>query len=393
MTHPERNRIEETLVGEKTSRQLRYAPRSLEERSRSATAAVPFTNAPPCRQRDWRFSRRAPMTVLYSVVGLVVLIAAIVDLLWTTLWVDGGAGPLSSRLSKWVWGLLRTVSRRHSRGLSLAGPIILVLTLGMWIGLLWAGWTFIFAGGEVTLIDTRNGGPASWTGRLYYVAYTMFTDGNGDFTPNGSLWQIASSFTTASGMLFATLGVSYILSVLGAVADKRSFANSVTGLGMRSEEFLQSGWDGDDFHDFDLVLNTLSADLNHLGEQHKSYPILHYYHSEGAEEASPMAVAILSEALTILHYGVPDEKGPNGAIVETAQSSTKDYLETLDNAFIEPAEQAPPAPDLDRLRETDVPTISDEEFADALDTMDESRRKLLAAVEADAWYWPSENGE
>lgn len=333
------------------------------------------------------------MTRLYAAVGIVLLVAVVVDLFWTTLWVDGGAGPLSSRLSKGTWKLLRTVSESHSRGLSLAGPIILVLTLGMWIGLLWAGWTFVFAGGESALVDTHDSDPVTWAGRLYYVAYTMFTDGNGDFAPNGGLWQIASSFTTATGMLFATLGVSYILSVLGAVADKRAFANSVTGLGMRSEVFLRSGWDGDDFDDLDLLLEALSADLNHLAEQHKSYPILHYYHSEGEEEASPMAVAILAEALTILHFGVPDERCPNGAVVESARSSTQDYLETLDNAFIEPAERAPPAPDLERLRERDVPTVSDEEFGEALDDIDESRRKLLAAVEADAWYWPSERDE
>lgn len=330
------------------------------------------------------------MNLLYFVFGGVLLVAAVVDILWTTLWVDGGAGPLSSRLSKQVWNLLRTVSSQHSRGLSLAGPLILVLTLGMWIGLLWIGWTFIFAGGESALMDTRDGGPVTWAGRLYYVAYTMFTDGNGDFTPNGGVWQIASSFTTASGMLFATLGVSYLLSVLGAVADKRSFANSVTGLGMRSEEFLRSGWNGDNFENFDDILDTLSSDLNQLAEQHKSYPILHYYHSEGEEEASPMAVAILSEALTILHFGIPDEKSPNNTLVESARSSTHDYLQTLDSAFIEPAEQAPPAPDLNRLHDADIPTVSDEEFAEALDDMDEARRRLLAAVEADAWYWPSE---
>ena len=191
----------------------------------------------------------------------------------------------------------------------------------------------------------------------------MFTDGNGDFTPSGDVWQIASSFTTASGMLFATLGVSYILSVLGAVADKRSFANSVTGLRMRSEEFLQSGWDGDDFHNFDLLLDTLSSELNQLAEQHKSYPIFHYYHSEGDEEASAIAVVILFEALTLLQFGVPDEEGPNSALVASARSSTQDYLETLNTAFIEPAEQVPPAPDLDRLHRAGIPTVSDKEFA------------------------------
>ncbi|SDQ78513.1 potassium channel family protein [Halopelagius longus] len=321
------------------------------------------------------------------------LLLVIVDLLWTTLWVDGGAGPLSSRLSKWVWRLLRRVGERHSRLLSLAGPLILTLTLATWVGLIWFGWTFVFAGGENALIDTRDGGPVDWTSRLYYVAYTMFTDGNGDFTPNGSVWQMASSFTTASGMLFVTMGVSYVLAVLGAVAEKRAFANSVTGIGQESEEFIRSSWNGEDFHDVDLMLDTVSSNLNQLSEQHKSYPILHYYHSEGEAEASAMAVAVLAESTTILAEGIPEEYGPNGTLIKSTRSSTKDYLQTLDNAFIEPAGETPPPPDLDRLRRAGIPTVSDAEFAEALEEMNESRRKLLGAVEADAWYWPSRRSE
>lgn len=333
------------------------------------------------------------MNLPYLVLGGVLLVGAFVDILWTTLWVDGGAGPLSSRLSTGVWRGLRTVSRGRSRALSLAGPIILVLTLSMWVGLIWAGWTFIFAGGGNTLIDTREGGPVSWTGRAWYVAYTMFTDGNGDFTPNGGIWQMASSFTTASGMLFVTLGVSYILSILGAVAEKRAFAKSVTGLGDRSEAFLRTGWNGEEFRDLDLPLNTLSSNLGLLAEQHKSYPILHYYHSEEPTDSAAMAVVILDEALTLFKFGVPDDKQPNSALVETARSSTQDYLQTLNAAFIQPADEAPPPPDLDRLRDEGIPTASDEEFEDALDELDERRRKLLATVEADAWYWPSDKHE
>lgn len=330
---------------------------------------------------------------IYLIVGSILLVVLAVDLIWTTLWVDGSGGPLSSRLSKGVWQLLRTVGSRHSRLLSLAGPLILVLTLSMWIGLLWIGWTLLFAGGEYTLIDTRYGGPATWSGRLYYVAYTMFTDGNGDFSPNGSTWQIASSFTTASGMLVATLGISYLLSILGAVSDKRAFASGVTGLGMESEEFVQSGWDGDSFENLNLVLDSLSDDLDMLAEQHKSYPILHYYHSESQAEASAVAVAILDDALTLLEHGVPDEEAPNGALIESTRASTHDYIQTLNGAFIDPADSPPPSPDLDRLRDSEVPTVDESVFAEELAELDQSRRMLFGAVKADAWHWPSENSE
>ncbi|WP_336344511.1 ion channel [Halalkalicoccus ordinarius] len=330
------------------------------------------------------------MNPFYLLLGTGLLIASIVDLLWTALWVDGGAGPLSSRLSAGTWSGLKTVGSDHPRVLSLAGPLILTLSIVMWIGLIWAGWTFVFAaGGERALIPMNApNSPLTWPGRGYYVAYTMFTDGNGDFAPNGAPWQIASALTTASGMLFVTIAVSYILSVLGAVSDKRSFASSVTGLGSRGEAFVRTGWDGEDLNQLDLPLNSLASDVNRLAEQHKSYPILHYYHSERDADASKMAVAIFDDALTLIRFGVPEEHKPNTALVEDARSSTFDYLQTLDNAFIDPADQLPPAPDLDRLRDAGIPTVSDEEFDDAMEDLDERRRRLLAMIEADARYWP-----
>ncbi|NUB92553.1 two pore domain potassium channel family protein [Haloterrigena sp. SYSU A558-1] len=330
------------------------------------------------------------MEPLYLVVGIVLLIAGFVDILWTTLWVDGGSGPLSGRLTTGVWHALRTVTGEHNKALSLAGPLILTLTLAMWIGVIWIGWTFVFASYPLALVNTHTGGTADWAGRFYYVAYTMFTDGNGDYTPvyGGDVWEIASALTTATGMAFVTLGVSYVLTVLGAVSDKRSFASTVTGLGHRSEALVRTSWDGEDFQGLDLTLETLASDLSTLAEQHKAYPILHYYHSEKDDRASAVAVPIFDDALAIFEYGIPDDRSLDPAIIENGRSSARSYVETLDTAFIDPAEEVPPSPDLDRLREDDIPTVSDEAFADELEELTEHRRHLLGVVRADAWEWP-----
>jgi hypothetical protein len=326
----------------------------------------------------------------YLVVGCVVLVVGIVDIVWTTLWVDGGSGPVSGRLTTAVWEGLRRATGDHNRALSLAGPLILMATLATWIGLIWLGWTLIFSSDPLAVVNSRTGGPADWWGRFYYVAYTMFTDGNGDYTPvyGGDVWEVASAFTTASGMAFVTLGVSYVLTVLGAVSDKRSFASTVTGLGERSEAFVRAGWNGEDFRGLERTIETLASDLSTLAEQHKSYPILHYYHSEEAERASAVAVPILDEALMLFRYGTPEDEGIDPAIVETGRSSAHSYLETLDQSFIDPAPSVPRAPVLDRLREDDIPTVSDEAFAEALADLTDRRRRLLGVVEADAWEWP-----
>ena len=120
----------------------------------------------------------------YLALGLLLLVAAIVDQLWTALWVDGGAGPLSSRLTTGTWRGLKRLGGPRSRLLGLSGPLVLILTLVMWVGLLWVGWTFVFAGGgQDALRYTRGPRSVTWTGRIYFVAYTMFTMGNGISLP------------------------------------------------------------------------------------------------------------------------------------------------------------------------------------------------------------------
>ena len=329
------------------------------------------------------------MHELLLLVGLLLLAFAVVDLLWTTLWVDGGAGPLSSRMMEGLWRGLRAASGDRSRVLSLAGPLVLVASLSAWVLLLWTGWTLVFAGGEDALVVTGDPEPVTWTGRLWFVAYTLATVGNGDFSPNGGVWQVAASLTAFTGFTFITLAVTYVLSVLGAVASKRSFASGVTGRGTTGAAFARSGWNGSDFHALDLPLNTLSAQLDRLADQHETYPILHYYHSRRDEAASAVAVAVLDEALTVLCAGVPEEARPNGAVVEGARSSVQSYLRTLDAAFIEPTDHVPPPPDLDAVRAAGVSTVADGAFSEALADLEERRRKLLGMVAADARAWPA----
>jgi hypothetical protein len=144
----------------------------------------------------------------------------------------------------------------------------------------------------------------------------------------------------------------------------------------------------EEFRGLDQPIDTLAEQLSLLADKHKAYPILHYYHSEQASRASAVAVPVLDETITVLRHGVPRADQPNPALVENTRSSVDSYIDTLDSAFIDPADEVPPAPDLDRLREDGVPTVADEEFAEALAELTERRRKLLGIVEADAWRWP-----
>ena len=329
------------------------------------------------------------MSLVYPFLGVLLLVIVVVDLLWTTLWVEGGAGPLTSRLMAGSWRILRKIGSQNSLLLSLSGPIVFVTGLSVWIMLLWSGWILIFATTESVLIDTLSRGPITWSDRIYFTGYTIFTLGTGDFVPQGSIWQIVTILATASGLLFITLAITYSLSVLDAVTQKRAFASEVSGLGMNAEEVLQTSWSGEQFYRLELPLNTITSQLDTLTVNHKAYPILHYFYSRRSEEAAVHSIAVLDEALTLFLFGVREEHRPDDLLINSARSSVQNYLRTLHSAFITPANDSPPLPALGAVREIGIPTVSDEEFAASIENLDERRRTLLGLVEADARQWPA----
>ena len=125
---------------------------------------------------------------------------------------------------------------------------------------------------------------------------------------------------------------------------------------------------------------------------HAAYPILHYFYIRRSQYSAVVGVAILDETLTLLRFGVPEGTRANGATVRGARSRVENYLEMVDETFA-PADEAPPAPDLAALREAGIPTVSDGEFAAAVDGTTDRRRRLLGLVKANARRWPGTDDE
>lgn len=328
------------------------------------------------------------MTEIYAILGVLILVLAIIDFVWTTLWPDGGAGPVTKRVSLLFWIGIRWIGKDRSIIISMAGPVILIATLLTWILLFWTGWTLLFAADPLSIADTNDSNPVSWAERWYVTGFLLFTLGVGDYIMKEGFWQIVAIFTTASGLVFITLGVTYVLSVLDAVSQKRAFAESVRGIGDNVTEIVSNSWNGRDFHDIDLLLNTFSAQLSTLTSKHNAYPILHYYHASKRDAELSVAVATLDEALTVFKYGIEEGHGPNNLLLQETRSTIESYIGTLRNGYISPAEFPPPPPDLDRMREFGLPAVSTAAFLDSLDDLSERRRALLGSLRDNGRKWP-----
>ncbi|UVB76213.1 potassium channel family protein [Bacillus subtilis] len=202
----------------------------------------------------------------YIIAGLLLLTAGMIDFLWTTLWLESGAGPITRCLSAWLWKGCRKISGDHAKVLSMAGPLLLCLTLVIWISLFWGGWVLIYSSDPHSLMETQSKEPASWSDRIYFSGYVMFTLGNGDLAP-------------------------------------------------------------------------------------KQYQ-------------------------------------PNQLHIKEARSSIKNYLDTVHTAYIHPAEQAPPEPDISKLQQSGIPALSKQTFQIAVNSIKECRQLLLGIIQAGARKWP-----
>ena len=330
------------------------------------------------------------MNVLLLIFGILLTVWILIEALWTTIWADRNSSPLTSRLTSLIWKVFRFFIKSGKNGaLNLAGPIILMSSVLFWIFTLWLGWVLIFyAVPDSVLVKSTQAVP-DFTDLIWFVAYCVFTVGNGDFTPNGDVWQVVASFVALTGMGMVTLAITYLLQVVSAVVNKRSFASQVIAIGKTPEGFVKKAWSRGSFGSIEIQLNSLSNQLATLSEQHLAFPILHYYHTTNHHKAQALAIAILYDAVLLIELGVEEAHQPSESILSSARQSVDSFLQTLKGAFIKPADVVPRKPDLSSLKEKGIPTISEEEFYKKLEEDSKTRKIILGLVKNDAWQWPS----
>lgn len=247
-----------------------------------------------------------------------------------------------------------------------------------------------FFNGDVNSITNSSSpdAPVLWYERFYFTGFTLFTLGVGDYSPKIGFWQIITTINSAVGILFLTLCASYIISVVDAVVQKRSLATSITSLGLRSTDIVAKTWNGQDFHNIDLVLVDVSAKISLLTQQHHAYPLLHFYHSRKATESASVAIASLEDTLTILLYGLKEENLANNLLIKSTKSSIGTYLESLTEAFVNASDEVPEVPEFSSLIKQEVPLVTDRELEMIFKDHIEVRKKLLGAVQVDHQKWP-----
>ena len=325
------------------------------------------------------------MNWLTLLIGTTVVLTVLLDVVWTSLWVGGGAGPVTRGVANLAWGAMSWIGRQRHRIMVLAGPSILTLTVLTWLLLLWAGWFLIFSSEPSAVLTSSTDVMADTSDRIYFAGYTIFTLGNGDFAPNGNGWQVATVLASASGLFTATLAFTYLISVVSAAVSGRAFAAEVAGLGSTAAEVVSSGWDGRSYGGLSLSLQSLSSQLGKLSQQYLAYPVLQYFHAGEAAESPIVALAQLDQILLVSAHGVADEHRAPTVLHNSVRSAIENALEALPDKFVQEAEEPLPLPKLSPLRDAGRPTVGDGDFAGQADSQEGRRKQLLGLLRAHGW--------
>jgi hypothetical protein len=316
--------------------------------------------------------------------GAALVAAAILDVVWTSLWVGGSAGPFARLIARVCWVVIKAADRNH-RLMVLAGPAILTLTVLGWILLLWGGWVLVFSSEPSSILTTSTDNVGDVTDRIYFVGYTIFTLGNGDFSPNGDIWQVATAVAAGSGLFTATLAVTYLLSVVSAAVSGRAFAAEVAGLGPTAVDAVAAAWDGRSYGYLSFPLQSASSKLSQLGQQYLAYPVLQYFHAGKPSQSPMIALARLEQILAISSGAVPESQRAPAVMHNSVGSAIDTVLDALPSHFTRPADAPLPPPDLTGLRLQGRETIDRSKFEASLAAVELRRKKLRGLLNAHGW--------
>ena len=326
------------------------------------------------------------MSYLALIVGFSLLGVAAYDAVVTTISTTSAGGPLTSRVGHGYWRVAHRLARGPtSHLLTAAGPAVLVITIGIWLLLLWLGWTLVFAADPSAVVASATHEPATWVERDYFAGFIAFTLGVGDYVPVGAPWQLLSVVATISGLGLTTAAITYLVPVVTAATQRGQQAATIAALGGDAYAIVRSAYHDGSVRYLEPVLLSTTDQLLLTAERYLTYPILHYFHPRSPETELRLQLAALSDALTLVEHGLAESVGrPHPASISGVRAAI-DQL--LDRAQITSTSDPTPL-HLAPLREAGLEVVEEEIFARRIASSADQRGRLASYAAESKWKRP-----
>ena len=320
---------------------------------------------------------------LYAVMGVFTLVLVTVEVVWVTLTLERG-GPVTRITTRYIgrlieWAIRLPVLRRMKL---LAGPLVALTVVSVWVMLAWTGWYSLFSASEASLEFPDSDQIVRPADRAYFVGFTMITLGTGDVVSTSPLWDFLSVAMSTHGFFLITLSITYLLPLVQTVVAQRTFAIQITALGKDPAQLVRRAAEEDEVDLLAERLTTLGTALAALDRAHKAYPVLHFYQNASKDESMPVAVFRLLDTCLLMECALRDELRPPWVDRQFLRRILFRYAATWELLCGRGSSEAPPLPDL-----AAIPggfTVPETEFRQRAADWEEARRRLAPDFPGDS---------
>jgi hypothetical protein len=247
-------------------------------------------------------------TVLMTTLGGGLLALVFYDVYATILRATKRPGPISENLNRGLWWaatrFTKNLSRRwRHRLLTGIGPLLLPFLIALLLVFLVTGFALVFL--PHLAADFKHGEreTGSLLEAVYFSGITLLTVGFGDIVPLSGATRMLVLLEGASGISVISLGITYLLTVYGALEHKRAVALTFyhqAKQGADVASFITVHFARGRFYDLTDSLKTATRDLQELLETHLEHPVIHYFHPLEVYKGMPRVLFVMLETITIL---------------------------------------------------------------------------------------------
>jgi hypothetical protein len=252
------------------------------------------------------------MRAFWIVLGTAVLIVGFIDVFLVVLNYDE-TGFLATRLCRWQWYTLRTVTRRLSRrrrpfALRQVTGLNVSLCVMVWLGCVVIGFGFIYYGlmaGANFEYDGRGVGPGLFSA-MYLSAAQLSTVGTSQINAQTDLLRALTIAETLSAPLLITLILTFLLGVYQVIRDLRTlssnFSDAEHGVGdpiINLEPYFPEG------RGLEGYLQAINDSFWSYADGLRMHHVAYFFQSGRDQFSLPYVLYMFGGTLAALRWGLP----------------------------------------------------------------------------------------
>lgn len=263
------------------------------------------------------------MQTAQIVIGLSIILFTYLDFFHTTL--SGNGFGIFSRVINQL--LNRIIIQNRTRTIfKFSGMTHLLVTTFLWMLLLFIGTFTVFNSGEEMVVNGTTGLPATYPETFYYTGFVLSTLGVGDFVPGSDTSRILTGILSFSGFILITTGLTYLLSVINAVLNKKQLSFLISTMGEDVEQIFRYFKQQEELENLVSNAGELRQQILQNASSYLAFPMANYFLSKKRESALIVQLARLYEVLVILRLDWKEESLQYKKITSVLNGIVK-YLE------------------------------------------------------------------